>query len=356
MEHNWLLYLAVFSVAFAVTVFVTPFVRDLARKWGAMDYPKSRGLNNEPVPLMGGLAIFIGFVAALSVTVVFVDEFHTKQFIGLVIGGLIIVIAGILDDIYELSPKMKLSFQLVAACVVVFTGTKIDVIMWPFWEVLKPLAPIFTIIWIIGLVNAVNLIDGVDGLAAGVTSIAAVCLTILCVISGSTQLAVVLPAILAGACLGFLPRNFSPAELFMGDTGSMFLGYVLAVSSCIGVYKSYALLSIVISVFAMALPILDTLFAMLRRAIHHKPIMMADRGHLHHRLIDSGCTHKQAVMILYGLSTLSAILAVLIAIKNFRVTIVVFIFFFVLLMMVYVYIKRVSVNKKKDSEEDEEDV
>lgn len=350
MEHNWLLYLAVFSVAFAVTVFVTPFVCKLARKWGAVDYPKSRGLNKEPVPLMGGLAIFIGFVAALAVALIFVDEFKTRQFVGLVAGGFVIVFAGILDDIYELSPKVKLIFQLVAACAAVSTGTKIDVIMWPFWQILKPIAPIFTVVWIIGLVNAVNLIDGVDGLAAGVTSIAAICLTVLCVVSGSTQLAVVLPAILAGACLGFLPRNFSPAELFMGDTGSMFLGYVLAVSSCIGVYKSYALLSIVIAVLAMALPILDTMFAMIRRAVHHKPIMMADRGHLHHRLIDSGYSHKQAVVILYALSILSAVVAVLVAIKNFQVTVIVFIFFFVILMMVYVYMQRVSGRNKDEND------
>lgn len=345
MEHNWLLYLGAFAIAFVITVLVTPFVRDVAKKWGAMDYPKSRGLNKEPVPLMGGLAIFIGFVSALVVVFPFMEDFQTKQFVGFIIGGVIIVGAGILDDIYELSPKLKLIFQLLAACIVVFTGTKIDVIMWPFWQYLKPIAPVFTIIWIIGLINAVNLIDGVDGLAAGVTSIAAICLTILCLISG-TRLAIVLPAILAGACLGFLPRNFSPAELFMGDTGSMFLGYVLAVTSCIGVYKSYALLSIVISVLAMALPILDTLFAMLRRAIHHKPIMMADRGHLHHRLIDSGCTHKQAVIILYALSALSSIVAVLIAVKNFQATIVVFIFFFVLLMMLYVYRSRISDDEK----------
>ena len=210
---------------------------------------------------------------------------------------------------------------------------------WPFWQYLRPFNAIITMVWIIGLVNAVNLIDGVDGLAAGVSSMASLCLMILCIISGS-NLAVVLTAILAGSCLGFLPRNFSPAEIYMGDTGSTFLGYVLAVTSCIGVYKSYAVLSIVISILAVALPILDTLFAMIRRAINRKPLMSADRGHLHHRLIDSGYSHKQAVIILYGLSLFSAVIAILIAIQNYQATIVVFIFFLILTLMMYVYKSR----------------
>lgn len=343
MSHDWLLYLSAFATAFGVSLLATPFAKTLSCKLGAIDYPKSRGLNKEPMPRMGGTAIVLGFLCSVVILSPFVKEFHTKQFMGFLLGGVIIVALGMLDDIYELSPKFKLIFQIIAACIVVGTGTKIDVIMWPYWEQLKPFAGIVTVIWIIGLINAVNLIDGVDGLAAGVTSIAALCITILCIISGS-QLAVVLTATLAGSCLGFLPRNFSPAEIYMGDTGSTFLGYVLAVSSCIGVYKGYAVLSIVISVLAMALPILDTLFAMIRRAINHKPIMMADRGHLHHRLIDSGYSHTQAVIILYGLSLLSATIAILIAIQNFYATIVVAIFFIILILMIFVYQSRTHKN------------
>lgn len=343
MAHNWLLYMAAFATSFAISLVTTPFSKKVAYKFHAIDYPKSRGLNKEPMPRMGGIAIVLGFIITVLLLTPFVNGFHSKQFIGFIIGGIIIVILGILDDIYELSAKFKFLIQIIAAIVVISTGTRIDVIMWPFWQYLKPFSPIITFVWIIGLVNAVNLIDGVDGLAAGVTSIAALCLMILCILSGS-ELAVVLSAILAGSCLGFLPRNFSPAEIYMGDTGSTFLGYVLAVSSCIGVYKSYAILSIIIAVLAMALPILDTLFAMIRRAVQHKPIMGADRGHLHHRLIDSGYSHKQAVMILYGLSIISAVIAILIAIQDFRATIIVFLFFIVLMLMLYVYNNRT--NKK----------
>ncbi len=336
MTLNWLFYMAAFATSFAISLLATPYAKKLAYKLKAIDYPKSRGLHNEPMPLIGGLAIVVGFFATLLLMAPFITNFISKQFFGFIIGGIIIVALGVLDDIYDLSAKLKLLVQIIVALIVVYTGTRIDVIMWPFWQYLKPFSAPITVIWIIGLINAVNLIDGVDGLAAGVTSIAALCLAVLCAFSGS-ELAVILTATLAGSCLGFLPRNFSPAEIYMGDTGSTFLGYVLAVSSCLGVYKSYAILSIVISVLAIALPILDTLFAMIRRAIHHKPIMGADRGHLHHRLIDSGYSHKQAVMILYGLSFISGITAILIAVKDFRATIVVFVFFLILLLMLYVY-------------------
>jgi UDP-GlcNAc:undecaprenyl-phosphate GlcNAc-1-phosphate transferase len=339
MAHDWLLYMAVFAIAFAIALLTTPFARRLAIKFHAVDFPRARGMNKEPVPRMGGLAIVLGFMCAVLAVSPFVSELHSVQFIGFLVGGIIIVVVGMLDDVYELGPKFKFLVQITVGIIVVATGTKIDFIMWPFWQYIKPFAAPITVIWIVGLINAVNLIDGLDGLAAGVTSIASICLMVLCIVSGS-EIAVVLTAALAGACLGFLPRNFSPAEVYMGDTGSTFLGYVLAVCSCIGVFKSYAILSIVLAVLAMALPICDTAFAMIRRAVNHKPIMMADRGHLHHRLVDAGYSSKQAVIILYGLSAVSALIAVLIAVQDIRATIVVFFFFIILLLMLFVYRKR----------------
>ena len=339
MSHDWLLYMTAFATAFGVTMATTPLARKIAYKFKAVDYPRSRGMNKEPVPLMGGIAIVLGFIVSLMITGLFVNDFKTKQFAGFLIGGAIIFFVGMLDYVYELGPKFKLFMQFIVGLVVVCTGTKIDFIMWPYWQYLKVLSAPITIMWIIGLINAVNLIDGLDGLAAGVTSIAAICLMVLCILSGTT-VAIALTAALAGACLGFLPRNFSPAEIYMGDTGSTFLGYVLAVASCIGVFKSYAILSIVLSVLAMALPIMDSAFAIIRRAINHKPIMMADRGHLHHRLIDAGYSNKQAVAILYGLSLASSVVAVLIAMKDYRATIIVFFFFMILLLMMFAYKSR----------------
>ena len=340
MSDTWLLYLASFAVAFSISLLTTPMAKRLGIKFHAVDYPRARGMNKEPVPLMGGLAIVSGFMGSMILMSIFLEDLHNRQFVGFIIGAIIIVLVGMLDDIYELSAKMKLLAQIVVAVIVVSTGTKLDFIMWPLWQYIKPFSNIITLVWIIGLINAVNLIDGLDGLAAGVTSIMSTCLAILCAISGGTVGAVMTIA-LAGAALGFLPRNFSPAEVYMGDTGSTFLGYVLAVCSCIGVFKSYAILSLLLAVLSMALPIFDTSFAMIRRAINHKPIMSPDRGHLHHRLIDSGYTNQQAVMILYALSLGSSLIAVIIALQDIRATIVVLVFFLILILMLLVYKKRV---------------
>lgn len=341
MSQNWLLYIAAFAISFAVTLVTTPVAKKLAFKFKAVDFPRARGMNKEPVPLMGGLAIVLGFLSGIAVLTPFVEDFHTVKFAGFVIGALIIVIVGMFDDVYELSAKFKLIVQILVAVLVVNTGTKLDFIMWPFWEYLKPFASVITVIWIVGLINAVNLIDGLDGLAAGVTSIASICLTILCVLSNN-PLATVLCTCLAGSSLGFLPRNFAPAEVYMGDTGSTFLGYVLAVSSCIGVFKGYAMLSILLSILAMALPILDTSFAMIRRAVNHKPIMSPDRGHLHHRLVDSGYSSKQAVVVLYCLSIGSSSIAVVIALQDYRATIAVLLIFLIIILMLIVYRRRLK--------------
>lgn len=341
MSQNWLIYVTAFAVSFAITLFTTPFAKKLAYKFKAVDYPRARGMNNEPVPLMGGLAIVLGFLGAMLLLTPVIDELHSLRFIGFLIGAVIIVIVGMFDDVYELSAKFKLIIQIIVAIIVVSTGTKLDFIMWPFWEYLKPFSSVITIVWIVGLINAVNLIDGLDGLAAGVTSIASICLTILCLLSGNV-LASVICTSLAGASLGFLPRNFAPAEVYMGDTGSTFLGYVLAVSSCIGVFKSYAILSILLAVLAMALPILDTSFAMIRRAAHHQPIMSPDRGHLHHRLVDSGYSSKQAVVALYLLSIGSSSIAVVIALQDYRATVTVLLIFLIIILTLIVYRRRIK--------------
>ena len=340
MSQTWLLTMTSFAVAFAITLLITPFVKRFAYKLKAVAFPRSRDMNSEPVPLMGGLAIVAGFMGAMGLMAIFMKDFHNIKFIGFIIGAVIIVITGILDDVYELSARFKLVVQIAVALIVVATGTKLDFIMWPFWQYLKPFSSIITIIWIVGLINAVNLVDGLDGLAAGTTTIAAICLTILCAINGNNLLAVVISAALAGSSLGFLPRNFAPAEIYMGDTGSTFLGYVLAVCSCIGVFKGYAILSLLLSILAMALPIIDTLFAMVRRAINHKPIMSPDRGHLHHRLVDSGLSSRQAVVVLYLLSSFSCIIAVAIALNDYMFTLTILIALIVLILMLGVYTKR----------------
>ena len=309
MVHNWLLYIAAFACAFAISMVTTPLAKKISEKLGAIDYPKARGMHTKPMPRLGGIAIVLGFMITVMLLYRFVNDINIRHFIGFIAGAIVIVTVGIIDDAKNLPAKVKLVFQ------------------------------------IIGVTNAVNLIDGLDGLAAGVSSIASICLMVLCILTG-TESAVMFTAALAGSCLGFLPRNFNPAEIFMGDTGATFLGYVLAVTSIMGVFKGYAILALIVCLLSLGLPIFDTLCAMLRRAITHKPIMQADRGHLHHKLIDKGYTQKQAVLILYGISALLAILAIFIAIKDSRALAVAVLMVILLSFVVFIFNNK---NKAKES-------
>ncbi|MCL2462466.1 MAG: undecaprenyl/decaprenyl-phosphate alpha-N-acetylglucosaminyl 1-phosphate transferase [Defluviitaleaceae bacterium] len=338
-SQDWTLYIAVFAAAFGIALAMTPVAKKISLKAGAIDYPRERGMHKEPLPRMGGVAIVLGFLISIGIAAIFMPEMRTVQFLGFIAGAVIIAVTGMLDDIFTLKARLKFAIEIVAALIVVFSGTRVDFIIYPIPTYLDYLSVPFTLVWIVGVTNAVNIIDGLDGLAAGVSTIGAVCLMILCVISGNA-LAVILSAALAGSCLGFLPRNFNPAEVIMGDTGALFLGYVLAVSSITGVFKAYALLSVLIAFLVIALPIFDTLFAMIRRIAHHKPIMEADRGHLHHRLVDGGYSPKQAVVILYGLSVAMGAIAIVIAIKDVRAIIVTLICVGVMGLMVWVYRRR----------------
>ncbi len=336
VKYDWLLYIAAFASAFAITLVTTPFAKWVSIKVGAIDYPKDRGVHKKPMPRMGGVAIVLGFLVTVLMINFFDHSMNQKQLIGFLVGAIIIAALGVWDDMKNLPAKLKFCVQIVAALIVIFSGTKIEIVLWPVTTTLQALSIPITLIWIVGVTNAVNLIDGLDGLAAGVTGIAALSLMVLCIFTGTTT-AVVLTAALAGACLGFLPRNFNPAEIFMGDTGSTFLGFVLAVTSILGVFKGYALLALSVSVLCIGLPIFDTIFAMLRRMAKHQPIMQADRGHLHHRLIDHGCSQKQAVLIMYGISLFLGILAIFISVKDSRIFVVSLLTVIVLSFIIYYF-------------------
>lgn len=292
-------------MAFVIAFFSTPVAKKIAFKVGAIDQPKDRGVHKNPMPRMGGIAIVFGFMITLLLLSPFMPLLNLKQLLGVTIGAAMIFLLGFFDDIHDLSAKLKLGIQIIAALIVTLCGVRIQFFSWPFLNDslmhLEAFSIPITVIWIVGVTNAVNLIDGLDGLAAGVSSIASICLMALSIHSGY-PLALLLTATLAGACLGFLPYNFNPATIFMGDTGSTFLGFMLAVISILGLLKSYTAATIFIAVLVLGLPIFDTTFAIVRRFINGKPIMAPDRGHLHHRLIDKGYSHKQAVVTLYGVS------------------------------------------------------
>ncbi len=320
-------YLITFVLAFIVAFSATPIVRNLAFKIGAVDVPKDdRRMHNKPIALMGGAAIITGFIVALAFDLITTSNLVKpgREILGLLVGIFLIMVEGVLDDVFTLKAKLKLLLQLVAAISVVFiSGTRIEMITNPFgsnpYIILSPyISYPLTIIWIVGITNAVNLIDGLDGLAAGVSSISSLSLFIVSLLRYDmpAELLVytaVITAALAGSTLGFLPFNFNPAKIFMGETGSAFLGFTLGVISIQGTLKSYAAISLTIPLLILGLPLFDTSFAIIRRLLSGKPIMQADRGHLHHRLIDMGLSQRQSVVIMYTASAALGLCAIVLA-------------------------------------------
>ena len=305
-----------FIVSFAFTFATTPLVRRFAFKIGAIDIPKdNRRMHKKPTPRIGGLAIIFGFTVA---TLCFAQP--SRQLYGTLAGAAIIAVMGVIDDCKNLPAKLKFVIQIIAALVVVFAGDiKIDVFTNPnflsdnpYWVLPEWLSVTLTVIWIVFITNAVNFIDGLDGLAAGVSAIMSISLVFISIRVGEYSIAI-LGIALMGSCFGFLPFNFNPAKIFMGDTGSTFLGFMLATLSIQGVFKSYAVISFAVPLLILGLPLFDAFFAMIRRILRGQSPMTADRGHLHHRLVDMGFSQKQTVFILYAISGVLGITAVLLA-------------------------------------------
>ena len=302
---------AALFVAAVVALISTPVVRSLAFRIGAVDVPKDgRRMHDHPIPRMGGLAIFFGFL--LSVLVFLPLSLQLRS---MLLGAVVIVILGIFDDIYALSAKLKFVVQIAAALMAVLGGNQITVLSninvfssEPYWELGWLSYPI-SVLWIVAITNAVNLIDGLDGLACGVSTISSMTLLVIALNVSEPDVAV-LTAALAGACIGFLPYNLNPAKIFMGDTGSTFLGFVLATVSIQGLFKFYTIFSFAVPFLMLALPIFDTCFAILRRVSKGQSPMAPDRGHIHHRLIDMGFSQKQAVAVLYVISAILGLSAV----------------------------------------------
>ncbi len=276
-------------------------------KVGAVDLPNKRKVHQQIMPRLGGLAIFVSFIIGY---LLFIPK--TMETWPILCGASIIIIIGILDDIKGLSYKVKLVGQIVAALVIAVGGIRIEFVTMPFGDRIEfdfMSIPI-TILWIVAITNAINFIDGLDGLAAGVSSIAFLTITGLALTMGDT-LMVLIGCIMLGSTLGFLVFNFHPAKIFMGDTGSLFLGYMISVISIIGLYKNVALFSLMVPIIILGIPILDTTFAIIRRIIHKQPIAAPDKFHLHHCIIRLGFTHRQTVITIYGLSALFSLAAII---------------------------------------------
>lgn len=323
-----------FLTAFVLSIIFTPMAIKLAPMIGAVDIPKdTRRMHTKPMPRFGGLAIFIGAMASIAWVTWFgwpmlAQEFEqmgavileqpVSHMIGVLLGGVLIYILGVIDDLKGMPAKVKFLGQALIACVPYAFGIRIQFVTNHFGSSFGDTHSYFagavcffiTIIWIVGITNTVNLIDGLDGLASGVASISSLCLAYTAYIHGSYLPALAMIA-LAGGALGFLPFNFHPAKIFMGDGGSLFLGFMLATLSIVGPVKSATIMAVIIPVLVLGLPIFDTAFAIFRRLVNHRPIMEADKGHLHHRLMAAGMGQRRTVLTLYGISGVMGVAAVL---------------------------------------------
>lgn len=292
--------------AFLIAYTLTPPVRVLAFQIGAIDVPADdRRMHTKPIPRIGGLAIFLSFTG----TTILLCE-PARSLVTVWIGGAVLVLLGILDDIYRLPAWLKFIVQLLVSGFAVWNGTVIDHInLGGEYVSLGIFSVPLTILWIAGLTNAINFIDGLDGLACGISVISSLSLFCVILLTGNLTSALI-TLILAASCLGFLPFNTNPARIFMGDTGSLFLGYTMAVLSVQGVFKMHAVLAFLVPLAIFALPLCDTIFAIVRRLLAGKSPFTADRGHLHHRLVDLGFTQKESVKILYAICAILGLIAV----------------------------------------------
>jgi len=289
-----------FLVAFAVTFTLTPFVRRLAPKLGLVDMPNPRRINTVPMPTGGGLAVFVGFVAA-SVSA------GIPHILPTISAAAVVTLVGVIDDRVGLKPGRKFLGQLMAVLIYVIWGTRIEFVSNPFGGMfyLGYLSFPVTVLWVLSLINLMNFIDGLDGLAVGITLIAAVTLLSLAWDLGRIE-AAVLSAVLVGVSAGFLPFNFNPAKLYLGDAGAMLLGFLLAVVSTEGALKGAATIGLSVPIMIFALPIVDTVCAIVRRVQNGVPFYQADQGHFHHRMLKLGLSQRQVVFVAYLLSSLSA--------------------------------------------------
>lgn len=332
-----------FFITFISTLLLVFPVKKLAVRFGFMDRPSKRKIHKQSMPRLGGLAIFIGAMLGLLYL-----RPYAPAMPAIILGAVIMTAVGLIDDKFDIRPLTKLAGQLVATTVVISGGVIIERITLPIIGLIEFnqfFAIFITVIWIVGITNAINLIDGLDGLASGVTTIGLISILIMAILEGN-PIVISLAVILIAGNLGFLFHNFHPATIYMGDTGSMFIGYSIAVISTLGLFKNVTIFSFILPVIILAVPIFDTLFVMVRRMISGESILIADKKHIHYRLLDAGFGHRTTVLIIYGFSALFGLIAILFTQASLIVTIVLSV---VLLLMLQAFAEMIGVvgNGKK---------
>jgi UDP-GlcNAc:undecaprenyl-phosphate GlcNAc-1-phosphate transferase len=311
-------FLAPGVIGVAVAFVLTPVIQWCATRLRIVDHPGGRRIHQAPTPRLGGIAVYLAFVIAVLVglpversvsfslqagraviTFPFLPAID-RPILGLLLGATLITILGLVDDIRGISPLAKLLGQIGAAMVVLPFGVGMDVLTNPLGGMVfvGPLGAVVTVVWLVALCNVMNLVDGIDGLAAGIAMIAVATLLIASFQRGDAGTAILAAAFMGGT-LGFLPYNFNPARIFLGDAGSMLLGYVLGVLSVVGTYKSYTALSLLVPLAALGVPVADTALAIARRWRRGRPIFQADTEHLHHQLLRRGLSQRQTALVLY---------------------------------------------------------
>jgi UDP-GlcNAc:undecaprenyl-phosphate/decaprenyl-phosphate GlcNAc-1-phosphate transferase len=319
-----LIVLAVALIAFATALFTTPYVRRLALNVGMLDATGERRMHDQPKPRIGGIAVYLGFAFALFAALGYLIQ--TKQFgdlanlhdlVGLIFGGTLILMVGIWDDVMHMAPRAKLLAQALVAGISMLYGFQIHYITNPVHPSGPPIyfpewfTVVLTLLWYLGMMNAINFIDGLDGLLSGLTVISAASLILIDLMRGHAEIALILAA-LAGGALGFLRYNWNPAKIILGDSGALFIGYVFATVSIFGASKTAFAISLLVPLVVLALPVLDTAAAIVRRTRAGKKIYEADRGHFHHQLIFRfGLNVRQAVLLIYAVCIALGLVALL---------------------------------------------
>jgi len=333
-------------VPFLFVLAIIPFIKKVAIHVSALDIPNARKVHKVPIPRLGGLGIYMGFLLGYIL-------FGTMsiRMNAILIGSFIIIITGIVDDIKPIPAKIKFLFQIVAASVVAFYGQILlkEISTFGLYIEFGVFSYLITILFIVGIINCINLIDGLDGLAAGLASIYFITIGIVILYWTHTfDLDAMLTFIMLGATLGFLCHNFNPAKIFMGDSGSMFLGYIIAVIALLG-FKNVTMTTLLAPICLLAIPIMDTLFAILRRLINKKPIDEPDREHLHHQLLNLNLSHRNTVLVIYLVDILFAVAMLLYMLYDRVVGIVIYTILFI---VVLIFVMKTNIiinhNKKKD--------
>jgi len=327
-------------LAFLLSVVIVPLIRKFCIKKGFVDLPNERKVHRRPTPRLGGIAIWLCTVLAFIIVVLTkVDYPNGNCLSGIIIGGSLMFLLGLVDDLYDLPPGLKLFIQIGAALIAFLLGVKVDIISNPFGDplMLGILSLPITLLWLVGITNAVNFIDGLDGLAGGVVTIIAVTLGVVAIFTNQPASALI-AALLAGSVMGFLLFNFYPARIFMGDSGALFSGFVLAGLSVTGVVKGVAV-SVLLPILIFSVPLMDMSFSVFRRLLRGANPMCADKDHIHHKLIKSGLSQNRAVGVLYLVCVASGVIAtVIVGAQSLYLILMAFIFLF---MAIFYFVAKI---------------